>query len=68
MTIKLEARLCSDMLKIFEKNPEEKYLGFAYIDKKFTERDLENTALLIYSRVSRDIKKVPRVEVKVVYR
>lgn len=68
MAIKLEAIVCSDKLRIFEVNGNKNYLGFAYFDKKdFTEQDMKNTAVLLYSRSARDLKKVPKIEVKIIY-
>ena len=64
---KLEARLCSDKLKVFELNGTREYLGFAYVEKEFTEQDIKNTAIMLYSRAARDMKKAPKIEVEVKY-
>ncbi len=68
MTIKLEALLCSNMLRIFEVNGTKEYLGFAYVEKGFSEEDMKNTAVLVYSRATRDLKRAPKIEVEIIYK
>ncbi len=64
---KLEAKLYSDILKVFELKGIREYLGFAYIEKGFTEQDIKNTAIMLYSRTVKNLKKVPKIEIEVIY-
>jgi hypothetical protein len=68
MTIKLEALLCSGMLRIFEVNGTKNYLGFVKVDQEFTEEEMRYVAAIVYSRVTRDLKKAPKIEVEIIYK
>ena len=68
MTIKkLEARVCSRRLEVFEVDQERKYLGFVNLEEHFEDHDLKNTALLLYSRTAHYLKRVPKFEINIVH-
>ncbi|MEK6937273.1 MAG: hypothetical protein AABW58_04340 [Nanoarchaeota archaeon] len=67
MTVKLEALVCSNKLRIFENNGSRNYLGFVNVDSEFTEEEIRLVAAMVYSRITKDLKKAPKVEVKVSY-
>ncbi len=67
MAVKLEARVCSNTLRIFEVNGTRDYLGFVKIDANFTEEEMKYVAAMVYSRAARDLQKAPKVEVELTY-
>ena len=67
MTIKLEALVQSNRLRVFEINERERnYLGFVNLEEPTEERVLRDLALVLYAKVAKYLEKMPKFDIQVV--